>query len=187
MVAVVGEPSMAATLALPLSNITLQFRNQFPGASVQETEDGSFVAFTVHGIGATQEAAKEDSLKELQMQREHGKRLGSIIGEVRAGLTSPGMTRERHDALIALLDDAELALGRGLLCGVIAPINNYRLTRELADLRRRVTTRLGMAAQEIANEEKARKHAAAPVAPIATTFTQAIQTMLKAREIKGYR
>jgi hypothetical protein len=179
-----GEPSLptrAALLKFPPDTLTTLVNHQFPSSIIEEV-DGKFILLTVHAVGATEREARENALATYREMKEDGESLPQMLEDVALDLKSAGgMTRARHDSLLDLLTICETSLNGGVLTKSVPWLMVGSYTRQIEDLRRRVITRLGMTAQEIAANEKAKSHASAPHTPprrdeagrvIAMTYTE---------------
>lgn len=140
-----GEPRLESLIA--------QLTKQLPGAQIAEQE-GSYTIVTVHGSGTTLEQALEDALKVSEEYAIAGRSVRGLLDAILDDLSSPGMSRKRHDDLLAVLQDASVALNKGILGGVIPWVQVGSLNREILDIERRITTRLNMVAQEMQLREK---------------------------------
>ena len=135
-------------------------QHQFPGATIQ-LADGVYYLLTIHAQGDTAQAAMENALSAYACMSREGKFLPQMLEDITTDLKeTPGMTRERHDSLIELLTLAEGALNDGVLTDTVPWIMVPSYTRQIEDLRRKVSTRLMMIAQEMQARDEAKKRAA---------------------------
>jgi hypothetical protein len=141
-----------------LEEIISLVQRQFPGSNLYLLDTKWHVA-TVHGVGDTEEAALKAAMKDWQDMQRDGKALPEILSDVRNDLANSGMSRERHDSLHDLLNIASQSLDAGILTNTVPWIMRASYTREIEDLRRRVSTRLSMKALEMQQNEAARRNA----------------------------
>jgi hypothetical protein len=167
-----GEPSLTpslqpnedATTVAPLTRqetlagIRALVEHQFPGATVQQIE-GIYFLLTVHSTGETELEAMRAALKHYHEMERDGKALPQLLGEIAEDLKDSGMSRQRHDSLLELCDLASQALNGGVIANVIPWIMIASYTRQIEDLRRRITVRLSMVAQNMKQHEESRRKA----------------------------
>jgi hypothetical protein len=102
----------------------------------------------------------ENALTEYNNMASNGRSLPQILDDVENDLRSrPGMGRQRHDDLLALLGTAEQALNGGILTETVPWLMVAGHNRRIEDLRRRIDTRLNMVALDMQEREKARQRA----------------------------
>lgn len=176
-----GEPSLTRQqiLTLPPDDLKVMLKNQFPAALTYE-KDGVWYTCTIHGAGATAEKSMQDALIDWHDMEREGRMLDTMIADIREDLSTPGMNRKRHDSLIELVDLAEEALNDGVITKTVNALMAPSYTRTLTELRRRVTTRLGMAAQNAEANDKARKNAS-------KTFTRGALAMSNIEGLTAYQ
>lgn len=148
---VVSSEDLEAVIAL--------VKRMFPAANLYQV-DNQWQLVTIHGVGTTEEAAMKAALKDFREMSEDGKSLPQILDDIRADLAERGMSRTRHDSLHELLNIAEKALDDGILTNTVPWIMRAGYSRQIEELKQRVTTRLNMVAQEMQANEKARHNAA---------------------------
>jgi len=156
----------------PLQTDPLQtlVERQFPGAQI--IRDGDKVMLvTVHAIGESEQAVYESALADYNRMRTNGACVNQMLDEIAAEFATRGMSRERFNNINESLDMVETAISDGILTKVIQPILVPSMNRKVEELRRRAAMRLGMVAQEMANYNAAKEHAAKPVAPLAPPMT----------------
>jgi hypothetical protein len=149
-----GEPSKGSGGAVGDDELWGFVTKQFPNATLERVGD-QYVVATIHGVGATPLDAAQKALGDMGRIFTHGRKFTTLLSEIKNELSSPGMTRKRHDSLMTLIGEAENALNDGVLANTVHWLLRAGYTKELTDLSRRVTTRLGMAAAELAAADKA--------------------------------
>lgn len=175
-----GEPGRESLDALR----TLAKR-QFPAAEHIEGEGGRHFLLTRHGEGASEHEMLRNALRDYRAAAVNGRMVRTMLKEIVEDLSTPGMGRERHDLLQESLTIVENAINDGVMTGVLPALEVPSLTREVLTLQRRVSTRLGMSAQNAAEYEKAKRAAKAPTAPFSNPNTlEAIQHLLP-RSMRG--
>lgn len=156
--------------------------HEFPGAVVCQTGDG-YSLITIHCTGKTEIDTLSGALKTYSVMKDDAQHLRQMLDDVTADLRTQGMSRERHDSLHELLDLSSNALNGGIVTGVTPWIMVPGLTREIEELRRRVSVRLSRTAQEMKDREASRKNASTkftrrssgdPLAPM--SFKQLLNT-----------
>lgn len=184
-----GEPSLPASHSLSsISNedlITL-VRHQYPDSVIQEAE-GKFFLITIHGGGDSARSAMEGALSSFIDMARDGRAIEQILSDIREDLSSPGMNRERHDSLMELLEIASAAVDGGVITNVVPWILVPSYTRQIEDLRRRVATRLGMTAQDMAAKEDAKRRAGKKFSPAERAQTDTYQAFTPAERIARMR
>jgi hypothetical protein len=139
--------------------LTSLAKKHFPDGVFVPTETG--VAFvTIHGSGTDQREAMENAINGYTQMKEDGQALPDMLDQVTEMLAERGMSRERHDSIISILEQCATALNDGIITGVINPLMVPSYTRKIEDMRRRVSTRLMMIAQDLSEREKAKARAA---------------------------
>jgi hypothetical protein len=148
--------------SLPLEALRTLAKRQFPACVIVTDPVLGVLVYTLHGTGATEQEALQNALTSFDKMLKRGHMLRGMLNDILDDLKTPGMSRERHDNLQDSLAICETYLNDGVLSGSIGPLEVPRYTRELDELKRRVTARLGMAAQQAADHESAKNHAAKP-------------------------
>lgn len=158
-----GEPSRASSL----HELKALVKHKFPGAQLITDEAGNHLLLTVHGLGKTEYEAHANAIAEWDRMCVCGASVRSMLDEILQDLRSPGMSRARHDSIQESLDIVSSGINDGILTGVIPFVQIAGLNREVEDLRRRVSARLGMQAASMADFVNAKAHAQAPVESLA--------------------
>lgn len=135
-------------------------KHEFPAYTVRHTSPDVVEIITVHGVGASEEEALANALKQYADMKRDGQCVRQMLDDVITDLNEQrGMSRERHDSLCEILDIAGGAINDGVITNTVPWILVPSLTREITALRRRIDTRLNMVAIELQQEEAARKRA----------------------------
>ena len=134
-------------------------RAQYPGAQLVPQENGQAL-ITVHALGANELTTLQQAVNDYVHMKNAAENLDQMIDDAMNNLADRGMSRQRHDEILEILNDSERALADGIMIGLIQPLRVPYYTRTIEDLRRRTETRLMMIAQEMAEQEKAKKRAA---------------------------
>lgn len=151
--------------------------HEFPQSQVYTSPDGEVSLVTVHSTGKTVEEALRSALKTYSVMKDDGLHVRQMLDDVNEDLKQHGMSRERHDSLLELLSIAENSINGGVITQVIPWIEVPSLNREIEELRRRISTRLMMVAQEMKDHENAKKKAAHKSPRVSAERLEAVRGM----------
>ena len=159
-----GTITAAQIKTAPDRELETLIQHEFPN-SIFDLTDLGHVILSVHGVGKTKRQAMENALIAYNDMKFDGQSLPQMLDDVVSDLAEPGMGRERHDSLIEILDMCSAAVNSGVLTHTLNWIMVPAYTRQIEDLRRRVSARLGMMAQQMKDRDAAKTRAGQKAKP----------------------